>query len=261
VGGARRLMAIKTWLIDQLSPRHRTRAQYCYRAMTGRLDRELKLARRLVRPGSRVIDIGANTGIYVYAFGRHAPVEAFEPNPEPARILRALAGTLPAVHVHEVALSRGTGTTTLYVPYFRGRPHSELARVQPIEAPHATVVVDVRTLDAYAFTNVGLIKIDVEGHELEVLAGGVETIGRERPVLLIEIEQRHRPDDITAAFEAIAAHGYLGHFIDAAGHVHGIADFRYERHQAPYLERMADPRYMNNFLFIHATDTRAMALL
>lgn len=49
-----------------------------------------------------------------------------------------------------------------------------------------TVTVPVATLDSFAIENVGLIKIDVEGFEEEVLKGGIETINRCRPVLYIE---------------------------------------------------------------------------
>jgi FkbM family methyltransferase len=252
---------IKTWLAARVPARHQTRLRYHYRALRGRLDRELALARRLLAPGRGVADIGANAGIYTYAFGRTARVDAFEPLPEPARILRALAATLPSTRVHQVALSGASRTATLYVPRIDGQPAYEQARFAPWDGPQDTVHCEVRTLDGYALEQIGLIKIDVEGHELDVLAGGADTIGREHPVLLIEIEQRHRPTDITDAFATIAALGYEGYFIDAHGHRHPIADFRYERDQAPYLSRMSDPRYVNNFLFIHESDRIARCAL
>jgi FkbM family methyltransferase len=253
---------IKTWLAARVPVRHRTRLRYHYRALTGRLDRELALARRLLAPVSGVADIGANMGLYTYAFGRSARVDAFEPLPEPARILRALASTLPAARVHQVALSHTSGTATLYVPRIGGHAEFEQARFEPIDGPHDPIVVAVRTLDEYALEHIGLIKIDVEGHELDVLAGAAETIRRERPVLLVEIEQRHRQTDIADAIAAIRAHGYEGYFHDGHGEsLRTVADFRYERHQAPYLGQWGDPRYVNNFLFVHESDRRAISLL
>ena len=252
---------IKTWLVARVPARHRTRLRYHYRALWGRLDRELALARHLLEPGRGVADVGANTGLYTYAFGRSTRVDAFEPLPEPARILCALADTLPAARVHQVALSCTRGTATLYVPRIGGQAHSEQARFTPMAGPHDAIVVDVRTLDEYALENVGLVKIDVEGHEVDVLAGAADTIRRERPVLLVEIEQRHRQTDVATAFSAIAAMGYGGYFTNGHGQLHPIADFRYERDQAPYLARMTDPRYVNNFLFVHESDQRVTALL
>jgi hypothetical protein len=47
----------------------------------------------------------------------------------------------------------------------------------------------VKPLDAYTLTNVDFIKIDVEGHELAVIDGAMETIRHNRPVLVIEASQ------------------------------------------------------------------------
>ncbi len=252
---------VKPWLIAQVPLRHRTPLRYWYRALTGRLDRELRLLRRLIRPGAGVLDVGANAGLYTYAFGRTMRVDAFEPLPEPARTLRALATGLPDVRVHEVALSRQSGTATLYVPYLNGRPHSELASFTPTEARHDCVTVPVRRLDDYALSDIGLLKIDVEGHEQTVLEGASDTIARERPVLMIEIEQRHSASDIAGTFAVVAALGYTGHFIDPAVGLQPISAFRYAQHQAPYIERPTDARYVNNFVFVHASDSRSATAL
>lgn len=253
---------IESWLVDHAPTPHKTRVRYHWKALRGKLDRELPLARRLIRSGSVVVDIGANTGLYAYAFGRTSPVEAFEPLPDPARLLHALATTLPRLRVHQVALSCRSGTATLYVPRGDdGSLISELARFTPVEGPHETAVVPLRTLDEYALGNLGLIKIDVEGHELSVLEGARETIARERPVLLVEIEQRHLSTNINDTFATFAALGYRGMFLDHLGRRHPIDAFRYERDQAPYLPHPNDERYVNNFLFVHASDTRALALL
>jgi FkbM family methyltransferase len=255
-------VTIELWLLDRVSLQHKTRVRYHWRALRGRLDRELPLARRLLRPGSIVADVGANTGLYAYAFGRFSAVEAFEPLPEPARMLQALATTLPRLRVHQVALSSRAGTGTLYVPRGHdGHPLDEFARLTPVEGAHDTAVVPIRTLDEYALQNLGLIKIDVEGHELSVLDGARETIARERPVLLVEIEQRHLSTSISDTFAAVAALGYRGTFLDHHGRRHPIDAFRYERDQAPYLPNPIDARYVNNFLFIHETDMHAQALL
>ena len=56
-----------------------------------------------------------------------------------------------------------------------------------------TIRVPLRTLDSYNLSNIGFIKIDVEGHELDVLRGAEVTLRRDQPNLLIEIENRHAP--------------------------------------------------------------------
>jgi hypothetical protein len=68
---------------------------------------------------------------------------------------------------------------------------------------------------------ISFVKIDVEGHELEVLRGGIETLRRHRPNLLIEIEQRHSPVPIFHTLDFLASLGYAGEFLDDKRHTPG----------------------------------------
>jgi len=55
--------------------------------------------------------------------------------------------------------------------------------------PHSFVVydkIDVTTLDSYKLKNISMIKIDVEGHEEEVLKGAVDTIKKNHPIIFVE---------------------------------------------------------------------------
>ena len=53
-------------------------------------------------------------------------------------------------------------------------------------------MVYVRTLDSFSLDDVTLLKVDVEGHEVELLNGATQTIRRNRPVVLIEVKDRNR---------------------------------------------------------------------
>jgi hypothetical protein len=90
-----------------------------------------------------------------------------------------------------VALSDKAGRTTFHVPladdgtvlHLAGNlkhTHTQFQKEQRYE-------VEVRTLDEFDFNNVRFIKIDVEGSERDVLAGGRKTIMRDRPLLLLEL--------------------------------------------------------------------------
>ena len=56
--------------------------------------------------------------------------------------------------------------------------------------------------------NIGFIKIDVEGHETEVIRGSIELIKRNKPTLLVEIEERHTKKPIESTINFIKKLGY-----------------------------------------------------
>jgi uncharacterized protein YndB with AHSA1/START domain len=105
-------------------------------------------------------------------------------------------------------------------------------------------------LDEYQFTDVSLLKVDVEGHELEVLQGASRTIDRERPVILVEVEQRHISVPIATVFRYITDYGYRG-FFWRHGRLWPIAEFASEIHQStPGSHSLIDRKeYVNNFIF------------
>ncbi|MEY2549321.1 MAG: hypothetical protein QOD64_1903, partial [Verrucomicrobiota bacterium] len=82
-----------------------------------------------------------------------------------------------------------------------------IARADEIE-------VETRRIDDYDLVDVGFIKIDVEGHELAVLAGAANTLARHTPNLLIECNDEHQPNAVTRLGEWLDAHGYDALFID-----------------------------------------------
>jgi hypothetical protein len=128
------------------------------------------------------------------------------------------------------------------VGYATLEPHQSLGGEQEVH-------VRVRTLDdicAGAESRVSFIKIDVEGHELKVLRGGVETLRKHRPNLLIEIEQRHSPGPISETFAFIASQGYSGEFITPDRKREELSAFRMEVHQPP---DAVPGQYVSNFIF------------
>jgi len=162
---------------------------------------------RFVRPGSTVIDVGANTGHFSRRLAHGAPavtVVAFEPQSY-ARLIMWLSGMIRPmgnVLILPFALGAEPGLTQLNLPVKRGRSFgtglahlgasSHLAERFPI----VSELVSVQTLDAVLamldLPPVSLMKIDVEGFELPVLQGGRETIDRDRPVILAEIPAAER---------------------------------------------------------------------
>ena len=78
----------------------------------------------------------------------------------------------------------------------------------------------------------GFIKIQAEGHEAHVLAGATKTVARERPTLLVALQERHRPGIVAEVDAVLEATGYRGWFIWDDALV-PIASFSPELHQPP----------------------------
>lgn len=181
------------------------------RALRGSPEPELRLLPALAR-GGLFLDVGANMGGWCGPASRvFAEVHAFEPIPPLAAALR---GAVPAnVTVHELALSDHEGSGRFAVPIYDGRAVTTRASLErdantgfDDEAVHE---VRLARLDTLTLVDVDAMKIDVEGHEAAVLAGAHETIERERPTLIVEIEERHHPGQSEAIIQSVVSRGYL----------------------------------------------------
>ena len=140
------------------------------------------------------VDVGANLGLYAYHMARwYDEVFAFEANDDLTELLRAYGAD--TIHVISKGLSSHSGPATLHIPVVRGRAATGWATLNPDTYPNVDTFirksVTVCCLDDYELDNVGLIKIDVEGHEYEVIRGARKTIDRSRPHVIVEIKPQH----------------------------------------------------------------------
>lgn len=165
---------------------------------------EYWLLPKLCRKDALAVDVGGNRGRFAYYMARCArEVHVFEPNP----ICLAQISRLKTrnMMVHKVALSDNEGMATIrFDPKNTGVGTIESTNTLADNPGIREVVeldVPVRTLDSFRLTNVGLIKVDVEGHEAAVLRGAKALLAAERPTLLVELERRHNP----TVFETVSA--------------------------------------------------------
>ncbi len=187
--------------------RHRLAVHYWARRFLAKPEKEAFCISRLVRAGGTAVDIGANWGLYTYAMSRVcARVVAFEPNPDASAMIRA--ASLPNVRLLDVALSSKNGMARLHMPIRNG---VELASWGSLlgdrmagETGIATLEVRVMRLDDLELKDVSFIKLDVEGHELDVLEGGRETIAESRPVCLVEASDETLPA-VSAFFTSVSS--------------------------------------------------------
>ena len=180
---------------------------------------ELRLVPFLVDPGRAAIDAGANRGIWSEVLAPLCPkVYAFEPNPKLFPILRA--GARANVECFAYGLSDADGAADLFVPGEGARFSNQGATLNPAKvegAAHESTRVETRKLDSLSLDPVGFIKIDVEGHELAVLRGARNLIARDKPVLIVEIEERHTKRPLVEAIDEIRALGYRFVFLSDRG--------------------------------------------
>ena len=141
----------------------------------------------MVKRGRVALDVGAYTGLFsILAKMRGADVIAFEPMPANRwRLGINVARNKHQITVMPVALSDKNGAVTMH--YNAKVPLTTGASLEDgITAHNTSIKVDCCTLDSLNIKNVAAIKIDVERHEPCVLRGGMRTIERDRPSLLIE---------------------------------------------------------------------------
>ena len=131
-----------------------------------------------IREGDLVWDVGANVGLYTRLFvdrvGRDGKVIAFEPSPRAFAQLQSLFATEPSVILQGVALSDFDGEADFFVAE-RGSTVTDSLVFR--SGNSASIRTSVKRGDSMCSLNApAIIKIDVEGAELEVLKGMTETL-------------------------------------------------------------------------------------
>lgn len=225
----------------------------------GRFDSELALLPLLCDRRKASVDVGASTGAYTAHLLVHSgSCWAFEPRPRAAAILveSLTDGNDPRLQVRTVALSDRDGDALLRVALDDlGRSTLEPGNGIEDVAEFAQLPVSSRCLDDYrdSLGPVGLIKVDVEGHEEAVLRGAAAVLERDHPALLVELEERHKRGVIADVTRLLARFGYRGFFF-RGGSLRPIETFH------PAMQDIArigsthegESIYVNNFVFLGA---------
>jgi FkbM family methyltransferase len=170
-------------------------------------DADLEGLRQIAVPsGALFLDIGANRGAAsasIWTMWPHARLVAFEPNP---MIVEKFGGLTRrrGGEIHIAALGDQPGDFPLHIPVYRGVVFDGLASLDENEAAGwlnsdtlfgfdkrrleiRKVLCRVATLDSFNLRPF-FIKIDVQGRERQVIAGGLETIAASRPIVFAESE-------------------------------------------------------------------------
>lgn len=155
-----------------------------------------KIFSKYARPGTAVVDAGAFIGLHSLYLASvcRCKVYAFEPQP---MVFSVLVQNIQQnnlgrdVHPTCIALSASSGITKMAVPkdYNIWKNPGGLGIVDDhFSNPELQLISTPRSaLDSFQLQNVSLMKVDVEGHEMEVLSGSHDLIWESRPVLVVEL--------------------------------------------------------------------------
>ncbi len=191
---APRLVEFKYWI------------QFHYRKLLARpfeSDFEL-LASFSPDPAEAFIDVGANRGQSIQAirmFQPHCPVWSFEPSAHSYERLCRYTSKVNGINVVHAGLGKSRAQLTLFTPIYRGFVFDGLAstmrdaaadwlvdRIYNFDEKYLEIreeSIDIYPLDKYEFEP-ALIKIDVQGAEMEVLLGAANTIAKSKPLIMLE---------------------------------------------------------------------------
>ena len=235
-------------LIDRLIKAVPNRLQLATRYNVARLlgeTRNIDVLEQIDCARRRCVDVGADNGVCTYRLAQmFDAVEAFEPLWDRAIVISN--SRLRNVRLHNVALSESNG-------YGRFKTGGDCLQRVSAANPFDTledgsmVIVRLRTMDSFHYADVDLIRIDAKGRELDVIAGAVDTIAENRPVLLMTIEQRYlKMKRIEAVLEQVKSLRYDCRFV-LGGELRPIREFSLDRHQK-YVDPTHD-EYVKDFIF------------
>lgn len=133
-----------------------------------------------ISPTKDFVDVGAHCGSYTITCGKKASkIHSFECNPQVFCYLAAnvaLHGLESKTFLHQCALGDENDKMSRYIIRSQDGGGNGLKRLNDADDERSVLTVEMKTLDSFNLTNVGFIKIDVEGYELEVIKGAVNTL-------------------------------------------------------------------------------------
>jgi FkbM family methyltransferase len=165
---------------------------------------------RLADPGETALDLGANIGyaslVLARAVGPLGRVICFEPNPALLPLLRTNAAhwsSLPAapIEIQEIAVSDANGDGILGFP----DEYAQNEGLASLESATHGVPVSIRRLDSFDIASVGVMKVDVEGHEASVFSGAKGLLAEKRIRDIVFEEHEPYP---ARSHSILLEHGY-----------------------------------------------------
>lgn len=150
---------------------------------------EGRMLKQLIRPGMTVVEVGANMGTHSVDLARACapgPFYAFEPQPRIFQVLCANLALNDIGNAFAYPDACGEVESEAVVPLMDYSTPGNFGGLSLKAAGEPGVTVRVRTIDSLNLAGCGLLKIDVEGFESQVLRGARGAIARHRPTIYVE---------------------------------------------------------------------------
>ncbi len=154
---------------------------------------------------SSALDIGANIGNHAMYFARYfKTVVAFEPNKKTYDLLRVNCSSFQNVDARNYGLGERKG----YAEMNEDLLNAGGAEISNKSTQGAKIEIDTLDASDIKFSDVSLVKMDVEGYEERVLKGGLSLIKRHEPIILIEQHENDFFNDKSPALEILRKNDY-----------------------------------------------------
>jgi FkbM family methyltransferase len=222
-----------------------------------RVEPEIRHLDEICGHGGTMVDIGAWYGPWARRLaGRASRVVVFEPSSLNEVLRRTLP---PTAEVVAAGASDAPSEAELWLPSANGAGRG-LSSLRRRDIHTTSVTVPLVTLDSRDLRGVTFMKIDVDGHEVPALRGAEQTITRDKPRLLIEVEQRVQGEaGVEGVTGLLASWGYRG-WVLSGRHWVPLDDFPLAANQAKTVATASTgllrrflwpfPRYVNLVLFL-----------
>lgn len=231
------------------------------------------LDKHVICPNRTAIDIGANFGVYTRSLAKQfKTVHSVEPLPKLATPLRK-AGPRNCV-VHQIALGTSPGELELFIPHSKEKgavfalttarqdwlgsmKEGIESKQQDSFSSAERLVVKMETFDDEfgGLNDIDFVKMDIEGSELSALQGGMRTLERQKPIVLIEAE-KHCGESAVQIFEMLEGIGYAVYYFrdnkltrTDKSILDKMVDYLHSGNAPVDYHRFRDPKYIYNFVF------------
>lgn len=150
--------------------------------------------------GGTFVDIGSSIGNYTMVFSQLADVVySFEPITTTYfhQALNLLINKIDNVHMYNIGLGNECGLTNMWI--------DDLSKASGggVIQEDGEYVINITKLDLFNIEDVRVMKIDIEGHEIEAMKGAVETIKKCKPDLFIECSTETFRQQVTSFLQSL----------------------------------------------------------